>query len=392
MKNYYNLTTYIVFGVFSIINVFYFPYLNQEIGLTLSQVGVVVSIGALFSLLSQPILSNKFSKSKNKKRFILTYLIFVLIAIIGLTLINKTLAIVFAPIYGGILAPLAGVFEIYIEELCAKENLEFSNIRKWGSIGFGCIVLLGGVIVSKYGYRTLQLFAIFMIIIISIIILTKFVNFESDNNKAETVSIKSLFKNKTIILLTIVVFLTIGSYMGVDFAYSSYLLDITKDVEYANKIYSISIGVRVFIEFVAFMLVAKYLSNANSKLCLVVAFVVASLKMILFSTGILPLIVLGDQLHGIMYGLYLTFLFKYLRDVLEEHQVASSFAILAVLSSGGANFIYPSIYSLVQANLGYRWMYLVGFLLIVIGAYIAFNYLPNCKVIKLNKEKNSITT
>ena len=75
MKKYYGITTFLTFGVFSILTTFYFPYLNQEIGLTLSEVGRIVSIGALFTLVSQPILSNRFSKSHNKNKFILFYLL-----------------------------------------------------------------------------------------------------------------------------------------------------------------------------------------------------------------------------------------------------------------------------------------------------------------------------
>ena len=57
MKKYYGITTFLIFGVFSILTTFYFPYLNQEIGLSLSEVGRVVSVGALFTLFSPLILS-----------------------------------------------------------------------------------------------------------------------------------------------------------------------------------------------------------------------------------------------------------------------------------------------------------------------------------------------
>ncbi len=46
---------------------FYVPYLNQVVGLSLSQVGTVVSIGALFAILSQQFLVSKFSMRKTKK-------------------------------------------------------------------------------------------------------------------------------------------------------------------------------------------------------------------------------------------------------------------------------------------------------------------------------------
>lgn len=379
MKKYYGITTFLTFGVFSILTTFYFPYLNQEIGLSLNEVARVVSIGALFTLICQPMLSNKFSKSNNKNRFILGYLILVFIAIIGLMLINKDLTIIYAPVYGAILGSLAGIFEVYIEELCIKSRYEFSDIRKWGSIGYAIIVFISGIIINKFGYRILHIMALIMIAAMMAVILFKFrgnVQVKENTNKVKFVD---LFKNRNIILLIIVVFLGMGSYMGLEFAYSSYLVNIVGDINKANQIYSSSISFRVVIEFFSFMIVAKYLSNSNSKKCLTIALSIAAIKILMFSSGNVVLIVLGDQLHGIMYGLYLSFLFKYLRDILSEELIATSFAILSVLSTGGSNFIYPSIYSFIQSTFGYFGMYFLGFILLVISAIILFVFLPNPK-------------
>lgn len=382
MKKYYGMTTFLTFGIFSILTIFYFPYLNQEIGLNLSEVGRIVSIGALFTLICQPILSNKFSKSKNKNRFILGYLVLVFIAIIGLMFLNKDLTIIYAPIYGAVLGSLAGIFEVYIEELCIKSRYEFSDVRKWGSIGYALIVFISGIIINKFGYRILHLLALIMIVTMISIILLKFKGNIIVKENPNKVKFVDLFKNKNIILLIIVVFLGMGSYMGLDFAYSSYLVKIVGDVNSANEIYSGSISFRVVIEFFSFMIISKYLSNSNSKKCLTIALTIAALKILMFSTGNVILIVLGDQLHGIMYGLYLSFLFKYLRDILNDELIATSFAVLSVLSTGGSNFIYPSIYTFVESIFGYFGMYLLGFILLVLSVIIFFIFLPNPKKMK----------
>ena len=258
MKRYYGMTTFLTFGVFSILTTFYFPYLNQEIGLNLSEVGRVVSVGALFTLIFQPILTNLFSKSKNKNRFIISYLFLVFIAIIGLMFINKDLTIIYAPVYGGILGSLAGIFEVYIEELCIKSRYEFSDIRKWGSIGYAIIVFISGIIINKFGYRILHIIALIMIAIMMSVILFKFKGNITVKESTNKIKFFDLFKNKNIILLIIVVFLGMGSYMGLDFAYSSYLVKIVGDVNRANEIYSSSISFRVVIEFFSFMIISKY--------------------------------------------------------------------------------------------------------------------------------------
>lgn len=51
--------------------------------------------------------------------------------------------------YGIIVQTIGNVYEVYVEEIAVRKNVEYSEIRKWGSIGFGCVVLLSGTIILK---------------------------------------------------------------------------------------------------------------------------------------------------------------------------------------------------------------------------------------------------
>lgn len=379
MKKYYGITSFLIFGVFSILTVFYYPYLNQEIGLDLIDVSRIVSIGAISTLISQPIIANRFSKSSNKNRFIVVYLLIVSICIVGLMFINKDYSILFAPIYGAFLSSIAGIFEIYIEEICVSSKYEFSEIRKWGSIGYAVIVFIAGIVINNFGYRILHLIALTMVIAMIVLIAFKFKYNVEAIEEVQKANISDLFKNKNIILLIVVIFLGMGSYSGLDFAYSSYLVDVVGDVNRANEIYSTSISFRVIVEFFSFMIISKYFTKANSKVCISVSLIIASIKMLMFSSGNVALIVLGDQLHGVLYALYLSFLFKYLREIVSDNLIATTFTVLAVLSNGGANFIYPSIYTYVQNSYGYFGMYILGFIFIIVSLSIFILFLPKYK-------------
>lgn len=383
MKKIYSLSTFAIFGFFSIVTTFYFPYLNQQIGLSISELGKVVSVGALFTLVGQPLLTNFYTNSKSKKNFILTYLAFVFATIIFLMSINNKNALIYAPFHGIILGSLAGIFEIYIEEISTRSNYEFSDIRKWGSIGYGFIVFCGGLLITTLSYRYLHFVALFIIVLLMILIKLKFNDFKSEEKTKSNVNVIDLIENKKVVFLTIIIFLGMGSYMGLDFAYSPYLVSIIGDVDKANKIYSNSITFRVIIEFFSFLVVSKYINKINPKKALIFALSVASIRILMFSTGSIPLIVIGDQLHGVMYGIYLSFLFKYLREILEDKIVAISFALLSVLSSGGANFIYPNIYTKIENLFGYTSMYLFAFVLVIISIVLFIILLPK----RLNNAK-----
>jgi OHS family lactose permease-like MFS transporter len=259
--------------------------------------------------------------------------------------------------------------------------MEYSEIRKWGSIGFGCIVLLSGTIISKYGFRTIHLIGIVMISVIIFIITIKFKNIEPRNLR-NTTKLSDILKNKNALILGGINILAIGTYNSVEFAYSAYLIEIVGNIDLANSIYSKSIGMRVFIEFISFMFVGRFFRKGSPKKYLIISFSIAAMRILLFSTSYIPLVVLGDQLHGIMYACYLTFLFKYIREIVDDELVAGTFSFVSVLGSAGANFIYPQMFSTIQGKFGYTVMYLVGFSIILIALLISIKILPKKKQIK----------
>jgi len=378
VKFYYSLATFIHYGVISIVTTFYVPYLNQNIGLSLSEVSKVVSIGALFAILSQQFLVGKFSISESKKKFIIIHLCGLICMIIFLMFVSGNTIYFFAVLYGLIIQTVGTMYDVYIEGLCVKQRMEYSQIRKWGSIGFGVIVLLSGTIISEYGFRAIHILGIVMAFIVIFIIITKFKNIESksQSNKAK---LSYILKNKNSIILGFTSILIIGVYNAIEFVYSTYLIEITGSATLANSIYSKSIFFRVFIEFISFMLVGRFLSNKNPKKYLIIAFLIAAARILLFSTGYIHLVVLGDQLHGLMYACYLTFLFKYIREVVKDELVAGTYAFVTVIGSAGANFVYPQIFSTIQGKFGYTTMYLVGFLIILISTLISAKILPSSK-------------
>jgi OHS family lactose permease-like MFS transporter len=206
----------------------------------------------------------------------------------------------------------------------------------------------------------------------------KFKNIDPRNGR-NTTKLVDILKNKNALILGGINILAIGTYTSIEFAYSAYLVEIVGNADLANSIYSKSIGIRVFIEFMSFMFVGRFFKNGSPKKYLIIAFSIAATRILLFSTAYVPLVVLGDQLHGIMYACYLTFFFKYIRDIFDDELVAGTFSFVSVLGSAGANFIYPQMFSAIQGKFGYTIMYLVGFSIIISAIVIATKILPQKK-------------
>ena len=375
---YYNVTTFLYFCIAGIVSTFYYPFLSQAAGLTLAQVSRVTAFGAGFSLAAQPLLSYLFSRARNKKRFMFAYLMSLFGLCVLFLVIRPGFIYWFAAAYGCFGVPLIGTYEIYIEKIADQKGYPYDKIRKWGSVGMGCLTLAGGTIISLFSFRGLHLLAILLLSACVLIIWKKFEDV-TESERAEKIRFADIFKNRRVNVLYLMSFLGIGSYVGCDFAFSSYLTGITGNLQLSNQLFSLSTGLKIFSEFLCFIAIGKFFRNYDVKKSFLLVFVFSGLRFLCISTGIIPVVILGDLLHGIVFPLFLTVIFQYLHLLAEDRLVSSCYGIVSMLMFGFSNFIFPPLFSAIQESLGYAMIYRVnvGFALTTI--VIGWIFLPPAK-------------
>lgn len=371
----YNIVTFFYFGVASILFTFYYPFLNQGVGLSLDQVSKVVSFGALFSIAAQPYLSHTFGKVRNKKAFMLVYLGLLAIVNISMFFASKEWIYIFAILYGCFALPLIGTYEIYIEKLAAVKGFEYSKVRKWGSIGLGSVALVGGSIIAIAGFPLLHSLSLVFLALCAIMIYKSFDDIQEASEHKKS-NFRKAFSNKHVIVIYIMSFIGLGSYVGMDFAFSPYLTELTGNQNLSNQIFSISTGIKVFLEFLTFTIIGIYLKEVDLKKIFLLVFICSGLRFLFISTGVLPLVVIGDQFHGIAFPLFLVVVFKYLRFLVDDELVPSCYGIVSMLIFGISNFVYPPVFAAIQSNSGYQVMYLVNVGLSIITILIGIFFLP----------------
>lgn len=383
----YNLVTFLYFGVASVLSTFYYPFLTQDIGLSLDQVSKVVAFGALFSIVSQPYLSYLFSKFRNKKAFMLMYLSLLAIVNIAMLFMNQSWMYVFAVLYGCIALPLIGTYEIYIEKISAVKGFEYSKVRKWGSIGLGSIALIGGSLIALAGFPLLHGLSLVFLALCAWVIYRKFDSIE-DQEKRKKLQYRKTFSNKQVLVIFAMSFLGLGSYIGIDFAFSPYLTSLTGDTTLSNQIFSVSTGFKVFLEFATFTVLGVYFKSYDVKKALILVFVITAIRFLCISTGTLPIVVIGDQLHGIAFPLFLVTVFKYLRQWVSEDLVPSCYGIVSMLIFGISNFVYPPLFASIQSSAGYTVMYGINVALSILTVLIGVLMLP--KMSMTNREREAV--
>lgn len=349
--------TFLYFGTAGIISTFYYMFLQQKVGLDLAEIGRVTSFGAIFSFAFQPVLGCRFSQSPDKKKFIRLYFVGLIAVLAGMILVNEGMIFLFAILYGCIAIPMIGTYEIYLEAVCQQEQIRYPRIRKWGSIGMGTITLLGGSIISGLSFTAFHLLGI-CFLVLCIMIVGRYFPKLGREEQQERVSLRDLVSPKHVKALYLICFLGMGSYVGSDFAFSTYLTELCDTVDSANRIFSFSAGTKIFLEFVFFMIVGKFVRKFRIKHIFLSVFLISLVRFALISTGVLPAVILGDLLHCIVFPVFLTIIFDYLHKMVDDRMTAACYSVISMLMFGLSNFVFPLVLSWIAERFGFQVMYI----------------------------------
>lgn len=372
-----SLCTFLYFGTAGILATFYYPFLQQKIGLDLLQISKITSFGAMFSLISQPLLGYLFVRCKQKKRFMQGYMLSLIGILMLMLIIGKEVIYPFAILYGSLVLPLIGTYEIYIEKVAVSQDFEYSKVRKWGSIGMGSITLLGGSIIGWFSFGTLHLLGMGFLILCIAILQKLNASIDNKDKKNKPITFKEVFSNSKVRIIYLMCFLGIGSYVGCDFAFSSYLTSLCQNVTLSNQLFSLSTGLKIFLEFVLFIVIGRYIHRITIKKAFLFIFIFSGLRFLCLSSKILPLVIAGDLLHCIVFPLFLTTIFMYLHHLVEDELVASCYSIVSVLMFGVSNFIFPMLFATIANHYGYSTMYRINVFLAILTFIIGILCLPN---------------
>lgn len=226
----------------------------------------------------------------------------------------------------------------------------YSNIRSFGSIGAACGFFFNTCFLNIYGYLFIILLNIFFLLIILFLLF----NFK-EQYKPKEGSLKSSFKlilkNKEILFILILAFLTYGT-LKADDPYS-YVYNI-KFVKLSPLVVAIVGSLAIFFE-AYIMRLYTYLKNKNDFLLLFLAsstlFVIYLSRALLFRYKFI--IIIGNILIGLFIGLFVPVAIKFLDEKTPANLKNTSLGIYQMFISLGGVFIgfITTTYLLINKNL-----------------------------------------
>lgn len=186
-------------------NTFLPVYLENTLGFSSSQVGIIVSIPSILGIVFVPIWG-LLSDLMNKQKLILwiNVLVSLLCAVIY-TITKSFLAVfivaIFLEMFRNSILPLT---DTITTAYCEKTNKNYGNIRVIGSLFFAVASFLCGQLI-KATNNDLMFFYVFIVSMIGCLIITPTLPTLESNTKPEKVNLKQdlplLFKNKAYLLI-----------------------------------------------------------------------------------------------------------------------------------------------------------------------------------------------
>ena len=186
-------------------NTFLPVYLENTLGFSSSQVGIIVSIPSILGIIFVPIWG-LLSDLMNKQKLILWINVLVSLLCAGIYTITKSflavfIVAIFLEMFRNSILPLT---DTITTAYCEKTNKNYGNIRVIGSLFFAVASFLCGQLI-KATNNDLMFFYVFIVSMIGCLIITPTLPTLESNTKPEKVNLKQdlplLFKNKAYLLI-----------------------------------------------------------------------------------------------------------------------------------------------------------------------------------------------
>lgn len=162
-----SLFNFFYYWIVSMINAF-LPLLFRFKGLSPAQIGIVLSVGPIVAIFSQPF----WGVVSDKKQSVKNVIIFLLMAtlITGLAVFfspTMSLLILMMMIFHFFMSPIQPLLDSLSTVFAKEKRVSYGSIRVWGSIGFAIASFVLGTIIGIIGIQ--YLWIIYSIIIIRVL-------------------------------------------------------------------------------------------------------------------------------------------------------------------------------------------------------------------------------
>lgn len=366
----FNVFYFVLFFTWSSAYTLITLYLNEVVGLSLSTIGLIMSVLPLISLVFQPIWG-AISDFSGKRKRVLQLLLIANAVIAGLITLftNNYVVVVIYFMYQLFLCGQGPLIDsMAIQYVNNHPQSSYGYIRVWGSVGYAIGAFIVAAVANKLGlvwlfYIASLGYAISLVLTIGIketqIVHLKS-HFEAD--------LKALFREKRYLFVLLYGFLMIGSFFGADQYLGLYIRSNSIDLSKLGLLTFISVCLEVPLIFNSRRLIVRFgvtrlMIFMNSVAIIRMFFLSVSSTFVFFA--------FAGVMRGLIVGIFVPLFVELICEITPKAVVTSAIAIYSAVSSGIANFVFTLLGGFIADYWGYDKLFLSYGLLMVIPLFLA---------------------
>jgi MFS family permease len=358
-------------------------YLKNDLSFDGSKVGTITAVTILVSIVTLPIWGLITDKIKSPKKTLLMSLVLSSILIAMVSMVSSFIGfLIFISIFMVFRAPVFGLYDEILIEVCKNNQINYGTMRIGGSLGYASSLLIGTVFTRIYGNHVLFLLsALFFLIVATFILLTEDVGYQHKETIHIKVDIPILLRNQTFMAIIAVYAITFGL-LDANMTYmSTYLREFSGGDDYI----SIAVFLSSIIELPILYSTRFIYKRFNIKQLFLFVNMINILRyvlMFLFPTTMVVLIL--APLHGITFGLGYPIIIQFIKDHVKGHVLATAYTIFNALLA-----LMTAVFNLISGILLDVLNDKIHYLFILYFSVYALNIVFICIVLKNQQYKAS---
>lgn len=335
----------------------------KERGFSGLNIGGALALGALITIIMQPLWGYLADKHKNSKSIV--FILITCYTLAGLTMARGTGVAKLTIIYGVFMVFFSGIMPV-IDSMVVGNGLEFGKVRLWGALGFALGAQVTGVLAENFGLSSI--FTVITLSNILVLILTSRIDDRSHNRERETSlnrgDVLKLLSNKNYLIFLVASFLIGGSMTG----HNNYFSLLYREL--GGSLSGIGLAFLLFAgsEAPVMALVQNLSKRINVISGLIISSLIFSMRWLWYSTMPDPKwILIFFFIQGLSIGSFLVLVTLYISEVTIPDLRTTALAIYFSFSAGLGGMFAQYFSGLILNNYGIAQVYNFYFIMSLLG-------------------------
>ncbi|MDC3416915.1 MFS transporter [Aquibacillus salsiterrae] len=343
----------------------FLPLLLQNRGLTGTEIGWVLAIGPLASIISQPTWGYMSDKYQTVKKILIICVIGLLItSAIFLHMSTLPLLLVFGALFYFFVAPIGALGDSLSQRRADELGISFGTIRMWGSIGFATSSLVVGEILSAIGVDFL-FWPYLALGILALIVCFNLTDVKVSTNKLQLSDVNQLFKNRPFTIFLLLVMLITITHRANDSFIGIYISQLGG----SERLIGISWFVGVASEALVFAFAGLWFRKFHPLIFIIAAGLLYSIRWFLFAAIDHPAYIVGLQfLHGLTFGVFYLTAFQYVTRLIPKILQSTGHLVFVTVFFGISGIIGSLVGGELIDTMGAAYLYMWMGILALLGS------------------------